>query len=57
MTNHVQRPGQYVIAHGRSSDEAQENAMRAGEGNLVLVQSVRPLEQGGWIARGEVLLP
>lgn len=50
-------PGRYVIAHGRTRDGAEQNAMRAGGGNIVLVQSVRPLAQGGWIARGEVLAP
>lgn len=53
------RPSQYVITHGRTREEAEDNAMRAGEGNIVLVQTVRPLNSGtgGWVARGEVLLP
>lgn len=56
MFGYAPLPGRYVIAYGSSHEEAEQNAMRAGEGNLVLVQAVKPISNGGWIARGEVLV-
>ncbi|MEH6624392.1 MAG: hypothetical protein V7738_16665 [Dietzia maris] len=47
----------YVIVHGETREEAEGNALRSGEGNPVLVQALRQLPDGGWIARDEVLLP
>lgn len=58
MTNDAHPgPSRYVIAFGESAAEAEENVGRAGDGHVVLVQTVRPAAHGGWIARGEVLLP
>lgn len=49
------RRGRYVITHGRTLEEAETDALQAGDGWPVLLQTSRELPEGGWIVRGEVL--